>query len=259
MADIKNILGSLAPVSLSEMDNVRLMDRVDIKYVLSAGRLSDLLIRLNGNYKVLEIDGNRIFSYFTRYLDTSGYYFFNQHVRGKPERHKVRFRTYESTGTTYLEVKKRTNRNRTIKCRIKNDLTSDNRCDEKASVFLKEYIPGDALQLHPVLVNSFKRITLVGSAFNERATIDFDLSFSDNAGKVAGYPHAAIIEIKKPGRFSRSPMADILKELSVHPTGFSKYCFGTSVLYDIPRKNIMREKIILINRIENEYYRSNGS
>jgi hypothetical protein len=252
--EIANIVNSLDPVGLDEIDTVRLMNRIDTKFIFSTAKLRGILERINCHYKILEINEVRVFSYLTRYLDTSEYLFFNQHVTGKPERHKVRFRTYETTGTTFLEVKKRTNRNRTIKWRMENDLRSDNNCDDMANRFIKEYIPGEDLVLRPVLTNYFKRITLVEAGFNERVTIDYDLLFSDICGNQAGYPYVAIIELKRNGLVNHSPLASIMKNFSLHPAGFSKYCFGASVLYDIPRKNILKKKQSLINKIENEYY-----
>jgi hypothetical protein len=253
-SETANIMNSFEPVGLDEIDCVRLMNRIDAKYVLSAGKLRDIFERINGHYKVLQINEARVFSYLTRYLDTNEYLFFDQHVVGKPERHKVRFRTYESTGITFLEVKKRTNRNRTIKWRIENNLLSDNNCDDLACRFIKEYVPGAALALRPVLTSSYKRITLVEAGLSERVTIDCDLSFSDISGNKILYPFLAIIELKREGLGKKSPMADIMKDLSLHPSGFSKYCFGASVLYDIPRRNILKKQQSLIKLIENEYY-----
>ena len=42
---IKEVLDSFVPIGLGEMDRVRLMDRKDTKYVLSAGRIPDLLTK----------------------------------------------------------------------------------------------------------------------------------------------------------------------------------------------------------------------
>jgi VTC domain len=253
--EIKEVLDSFIPIDLEEMDNVRLMDRIDTKFVLSVRRIPDLLIRMDGGYKALEINKSRSFSYLTTYLDTSDYLFFNQHVTGKLERNKVRYRKYETTGTTYLEVKKRTNKNRTIKWRIENNLTCDNRCDDKAFEFINEYVPQKSLMLRPVLMNSFKRITLVRSDINERITIDYDLSFSDTDGKETRLPFISIVELKRQGFSDRSPVINILKEYSIHPTSFSKYCIGTAMLNDLPRKNILKAKLLLINKIENEHNR----
>jgi hypothetical protein len=251
--EIKEVLDSFIPISLNEMDNVRLMDRIDTKYVLSVQKIPDLLHRIDGGYSALEINGNRFFSYLTTYLDTSEYLFFNQHVTGKLERNKVRFRKYETTGTTYLEVKKTTNKNRTIKWRFENDLNPHNKCDDKACEFIKKYIPCESLKLQPVLISSFKRVTLVRSAISERITIDYDLSFSDTMGNKTNFPFLAIIELKQQGSFYRSPVANILKESLVYPTSFSKYCIGTSIFYDHPKKNILKTKLLLINKIQNEH------
>ena len=150
-------------------------------------------------------------------------------------------------------MKKTTNKNRTIKWRFENDLTSDNKCDENAFEFIKEYVPQKSLTLHPVLVCNFKRVTLVGSEINERVTIDYDLSYSDMDGNQVNFPFISIIEMKQQGFSSRSPVVNILKKYSIHPTSFSKYCIGTAIFYDIPRKNILKSKLLLINKIENEY------
>jgi hypothetical protein len=250
---IIEILDSFSPIGLEEMKTVRLMNRVDTKYVMSLGRLPDILTRMNGGYKVLEVNKNKSFSYDTIYLDTGDHMFFNQHVTGKLERNKVRYRKYESTGTTYLEVKKRTNKNRTIKWRIKNNFADNNTCDDRALEFIKEYVPLDSLTLKPVLINKFKRVTLVGSVINERITIDYDLSYSDTNGNQRSIPFIAIIELKREAFSDRSPVAGILKDCLIQPVGFSKYCIGSAILYDLPRKNVLKPKLLLINKIRNEF------
>src|SRR5665811_828700 len=138
--EIHTLLSSFVPIGLSEMDEVSLMNRVETKYVFSSGKLPDLLNRLHGNYKILEIDSIRTFPYYTTYLDTPALLFYTQQLRGKLNRHKVRYRYYESTGLSFLEIKKRTNKNRTIKWRIESQLNT-NSPDESASSFLKEYLP----------------------------------------------------------------------------------------------------------------------
>jgi hypothetical protein len=250
---IQKCLDSITPIGLDEMDNVRLMNRTDTKFVLSLKRIPELITRLEGGYKIMEIDNKRLFTYSTTYLDTIDYLFFNQHVTGKLERNKVRFRKYEDTGTTFLEVKRRTNKNRTVKYRIENNLTSDAACDVTALEFLKKYIQQSSLLLRPVLINSFKRVTLVGAEMNERVTIDYDLSFSNPNGAHSNMPFIAIIELKKDGYVKWSPAANILKNSFIHPTGFSKYCIGTSILNNHPRINMIKPKILLIKKIENEF------
>lgn len=251
--EIKGLLKSIAPITLNEMDNVRLMNRIDLKYVLPVNRIADLLSRLEGSYRVLEINAERLFSYNTTYLDTSDYLFFNQHVTGRLERNKVRYRTYEATSTTFLEVKRTTNKNRTIKWRIENPQPDGSVYNEKANEFIDKHIPHSSSLLKPVLINRFKRITLVGSEMNERVTIDFDLSFSKPYGSFTDLPFITIIELKKERTSERTAITKILKDLSIRPTGFSKYCIGSSILYDLPHINILKSKHLLIKRIENEY------
>jgi len=252
-SEISEILNAFEPIGLSEMDNVGFMNRIDTKYVFSAAKIPQLLNTLKRYYKVLEINNSRSLFYSTTYLDTPDYLFFRHHVTGMLERNKVRFRTYESTGTTFLEVKRRTNKNRTVKWRIENSLIKGELCDNNASDFLRKYLPVSPLLLRPVLINRFSRITLVGVDMKERVTLDCNLSFTDNAGNSIQVPSIAIAELKRESGSNQSQIALELKNLHVRPTGFSKYCIGASLLYDLPRKNKIKSKILLINKIENEF------
>jgi hypothetical protein len=254
------ILDPFAPVGLNEMDSVRLMNRIDKKYIFSAARLPFLLSRLYNSYSVLEIDNIRSFSYATTYFDTYDYLFFKHQVTGKLERNKVRHRLYENTGTAFLEVKKRTNTNRTIKWRIKAEKMPAHKIEGCPGEFVNRLIPVKSDQLIPVLLNNFNRITLVNAVFTERVTIDYNVSFTDtdtdtDSGK-AEFPYLAIVEIKKASHSGRSEAEKVLREMSVRPTGFSKYCIGTAVMKDMPRKNILKQKLLMINKIKIEYDRS---
>jgi hypothetical protein len=253
ISEIEEGLNSFLPIDLDEMENVRLMNRTDTKYVLSLRRVPDLFKRLYDCYKILDINDIRSFSYSTTYLDSDDYLFYNQHINGKLERNKVRYRKYEVTGATFLEVKRRTNKNRTIKFRIENNLNPDSTCDDVALKFLKEYITQSPLFIKPVLINRFKRVTLVGIKLNERVTIDYDLSFSKPDGIQSILPFIAIIELKNEGNPNGSYMAKILKDSFIHQTGFSKYCIGTSILYNFPKYNIIKKKHLLIKKLENEF------
>lgn len=255
IAEIRNILDSFNSVRLEEMDKVRLMDRIDTKYLIPANRVPDLLDMMHGKYRVFEINNTRISSYTTVYLDTPDYIFFNQQVTGRTGRIKVRFRSYDSTGITFLEIKKKTKKNRTVKWRIENSL-SDSICNEKAIEFINSHVQLSSEGLKPVLTNSFKRMTFVGFDTLERITIDLDLSFSSTEGNSIGLPLLAIVELKSEGIASRSPFSRLIKQISAYPTGFSKYCIGCAMLYDLPMKNSLKPKLLLLNRIENEY---NGS
>jgi len=255
ISEVKNILDSFNSIRIEEMDNVRLMDRFDTKYLLPANRVPDLLRMMQSRYRVLEINKSRISSYTTTYLDTPDFAFFRHHVTGRTGRIKIRFRSYHSTGITFLEVKKKTKKNRTVKWRIENTF-SGNCCSESALEFITRHVKVNTSVLNPVLTSNFKRITLVGFNTPERVTIDMDLSYTGPVGEITGLPLIAIVELKSEGLAARSHFPGMIKQISVYPTTFSKYCIGNALMYDLPLKNILKPKLLLLNRIENEYNRS---
>jgi hypothetical protein len=250
--DIHTLLSSFVPIALDEMDSVRLMNRVEIKYVFSAKKLPELLKHLSSGYKVLEINTIREFPYHTTYLDTPDLMFYTQQVRGKLNRHKIRYRRYESTGVSFLEIKKKTNKDRTIKWRIENYLNMHSP-DNNASAFMKKYLPYNSLDLSPVLINKFTRITLVEKEFKERITLDYNIAFSSTEGRDIKIPFLAIAEIKRDGYLSQTPFAVIMKMHGIRPNNFSKYCTGSALVRNIPRINTLKPKLLLINKIQNEY------
>jgi hypothetical protein len=251
-ADIAEILKKFDPVGLQEMDSVRLMNRTDTKYVFSVQKLPELLEKTIGKYHILKIDNQCDFIYKTTYFDTSDFLFYNQQIKGKLKRFKVRYRIYEASGISFLEVKCKTNKNHTIKYRIRNNLKGDY-FDSQAIKFLQDLIPIDSSGLKPVLNTRFIRLTLVGLETLERITIDYNLSFSNEAGNKVELPFLAIAELKRTGFSIRSPFCQVIKELKIRETGFSKYCIGNSLLYDLPKKNILKPKLLLMNKIENEF------
>jgi hypothetical protein len=255
---VNSILNSFSPVTLEEMDSVRLMNRLDTKFVFSAGLLPDFLSSLIQSYKVLEIGQRRNFLYNTRYLDTEEMLFYHQHVTGKLARHKIRFRKYESSGITFFEIKKKTNKNRTVKWRIEDTFNADIR-DEKASLFIRKHIPLSSFTLQPGIENKFNRVTLVGTETKERITFDHCISFSSLDGNMAELPYLAIAEIKSEGFPSSSPFVLAARKMGIKSTAFSKYCMGNALLRDLPKKNILKQKILLLNKIENEYSKFNCS
>ena len=255
VSHISALLSHFPEISLPELEEYGLMDRIDTKYVFSSSKIPAILNELNGKYRVLEIDSNRVFPYHTTYLDTSEWLFFRQHITARGVRSKVRFRKYELSGKSFLEVKKRTNKLRTLKWRIPKELLPDEANDEEFERFVKKHVSADTPSLHPVLINRFNRITLAGITIRERVTIDFNISFSDPSENGFSMPFIGIIERKSPDYSNRSPLTEALKRNAVYPTGFSKYCLGTASLYNIPRKSLIKPKLLLLNKIENEHNR----
>ena len=89
---MQRILSTYSPISLDEMQGIKLMNRIDTKFVTTTGVLSQLLLMANGAYRVQEIGGERNMRYNTTYLDTPDYQMFYAHQWGHANRQKVRFR-----------------------------------------------------------------------------------------------------------------------------------------------------------------------
>lgn len=253
--EIITALNSLDPFGLDAIGSVRFMNRIDTKFVFSVRKIVDLIDLMNGKYKVLEIGNMRTLPYHTTYMDTPDYLFYNQHVRGELERHNIRYRKYEYTGESFLEIKKKTNKRRTIKRRIVNNFKSGS-FDYQAESFMSEHLPVKPALLKPVLINRFTRATLTGLESNERITIDYNISFSEttNGGQIE-MPYLTIVELKKERHSSCSPFKSLIKQLNIYPTGFSKYCTGNAILNDKLRRNMIKPTLLLLNKIENEYIR----
>ena len=111
-------LDSFDPISLSEMDDVTLMNRADTKFVFSITTLLKVIHKLSYHYRVLEIKGVRLSAYQSLYFDTDDFQFYHQHHNGKTNRNKVRYREYIDSNLSFLEVKRKNNKGKTIKKRI---------------------------------------------------------------------------------------------------------------------------------------------
>jgi hypothetical protein len=247
---IEGILKTFRPISLKEMDTVELMNRIDSKYIFGINLLPEILTDSKEHFKVLEINSERLFRYTTTYYDTTDLAFFRNHISGKLNRHKIRHRTYESTGVSYLEVKFKTNKNRTIKWRMKDDINEYFNPEASNFVLNRANIPAD--KLHPVVTNCFKRITLVNIEDKTRITLDFDLSFKGNTIQKT-LPYLAIAEIKQEGRGCNNLFVQILKKKGIRQSGFSKYCVGSALLDETSRVHTLKPKILELKKIEKEY------
>jgi hypothetical protein len=250
--EIISALDTFEPLPLYKMSKVTLMDRTDIKYVFSVKRLPELLIRLNDKYKVMEILKERSFPYSTTYLDTHDLLFYRQHVTGKLERYKIRFRKYESSGVSYLEIKKKTKKNRTEKVRIANHFNPDG-FDQRADCFITTHTPYKSQSLKPILISTFKRTTLVNLESNERITIDFDLKFSSPGIEPVGLPSIAITELKRDRFSNHSPFIEVIKDLGIHSARFSKYCVGSHFTGSVSSYGHIKPMLLIIKKIEDEY------
>jgi hypothetical protein len=250
-SEINSVMQSFIPVRLNEMNHVSLMNRVERKFIFPVKLIPEILDNLKFDYMALDIERSRSFRYHTTYLDTKEMFFLNQQVNGKLNRFKIRYRVYEDSGLSFLEIKKRTNRNSTLKWRIKNDLTCVDP-DENGVEFIDSCLNYYPEGLRPVLINRFSRSTLVGISSGERLTIDYNIGFTSIEGKTVELPFLAIAEVKKERISTQTPVNITMKKFGVKPCGFSKYSIGNVLVNDICKKNILKEKLLLIKKIEDE-------
>jgi hypothetical protein len=238
------LLSDFKPISLAEMDKVKLMDRVDSKFILPFEKLSCILTRLPSEYYVLTIKDHKVFSYQTDYFDTADLNMYSDHHNGKMNRYKLRQRAYIESDIRFLEVKFKSNKGRVIKDRIQRTYT-DHGDFEK---FVKEFTPYKPEQLSIVIENRFNRFTLVDCKLQERVTIDFNLMFSDRE-QHAALNGLVIIEVKQNKNSRQSPVFKALRENRIRPESFSKYCLGVALLNRAGKSNNFKETINLINKL----------
>lgn len=245
-------LEKLAPVTLEEMDAVKLMNRIDTKYVTDESTLIQILSEAaKAGYRVLETEGMRISPYDSIYFDTAGLKMFYDHHNRRLVRQKVRTRSYVNSGATFLEIKRKNNKGRTKKKRIGIPVTelNDFSADAKACEYLADHSWFRAQELTPAVETMFHRITLVNSAMTERLTIDTLLQFNNfRNGNQTSLQNAVIIELKQDGR-ARSRMKNILLDLRVKPVRVSKYCIGVTLTDASAKTGRFKEKVRTIEKI----------
>lgn len=168
-------------LDLDRIAAVRLMNRVDTKYLVDEALCMELLERAADQYYVQIIDDCRACRYATLYYDTPQWDMYHMHHNRRLTRQKIRTRTYVETGVTYLEVKNKSNKGRTHKRRMALDrsLFAAAATDTAAADFLRREARYAPETLSPSLATRFVRVTLVNRAMTERLTIDFDLHFDN--------------------------------------------------------------------------------
>jgi hypothetical protein len=216
------MLDKFQPISLAEMSAVRLMNRVDTKYVTTHATLCRLLEAAVDDYRIQVIDGICNLPYYTRYFDTSAATMYTEHLRGRKRREKIRIRRYESSGISFLEIKQKNSKGRTCKQRISCNAFTDETC----APFIDDNSIYRYAELNEKVENRFDRITLVSKAMNERVTIDTHLRFHNLSTDVCcALNDVVVIELKRDGG-KASTLTHLLRNERVFPSSFSKYCMG---------------------------------
>lgn len=251
---IRQIVGEMPPITLDEMKSIRLMKRMDQKYVTNIPTLINLLQLAKRDYRVQVVEGERLCGYATTYFDfpDSTHSMFREHETGRKPRRKVRVRTYLESNITFLEVKRKDNHGKTSKTRISVPSLEAVTRQGVGADFVEQACGLRLDELKPAVGNRFKRITLVNSAMTERLTIDFGLHFhSYTTGEDAEMDNVVVVELKRDGRVP-SPILPMLRQLRIHPAGFSKYCIGASVTGSQQRINRFKKRLVKVRKVASQ-------
>jgi hypothetical protein len=249
------ILEKYDTITLDEMRAIRLMNRIDTKFVTTVPVLSRLLRLASDDYFVQQVNGDRTSPYYTLYFDTPDCAMYQRHEVGHLERQKIRVRSYMNVGLSFLEVKTKNNHGRTKKKRISlEDFTPEQRSAfnvQHAAYgdFIRTHLRYDPLTLSQQIENRFDRITLVNRAKTERLTIDTNLRFHNIAtGNYRFMEGLVVIELKRDGLCS-SPILPLLCQLRIRPHGFSKYCVGSALTNEDLRRNRIKPRLHSIEKM----------
>lgn len=229
------------------MDGVKLMDRTDTKFAFRLNQLEPFLKKMQAFYKVLEVNKERIQAYNSLYFDTNDRKFYIDHHNSRVNRNKIRFREYVGSGLTFLEVKLKNNKGKTIKKRVKVPKISS-QLSAKQKAFIEKII-GRNLEVSAKQWIRFSRITFVHKEQKERLTIDVDLSFKNNEKK-GDLKDIVIAEVKQERMSRSSDFMRIAKEMSILPMRLSKYCISTMQLHPNIKQNRFKKKQLFINKLK---------
>lgn len=246
MNDLETILSDFSTVSLEDIDEVKLMNRIDRKYWFHVSLLDQILEKTLLYYDILEINGERLMEYQTTYFDTSENTMYLKHHNRKLNRHKVRRRKYVSTGNNFLEVKLKTNKKRTVKTRIETDFNLSDFSNKEIG-FINDFSPFGNAELIPKLSNKFKRLTLIHKNKIDRCTVDISPKFWNNSSEI-GFDNLVIFELKRGRSLKSSPIITMLRKNKIRQRGLSKYCTGRAMLEPDLKQNAFKPRLRFLHK-----------
>jgi hypothetical protein len=250
MNEIKELLDPFEPITLQEMDRVKLMNRMDTKFAFRFSELNTLLPLLTLNYRVLTIEGTNTPHYESLYFDDERFSFFRDHHNGKGDRFKVRIRKYVESNLFFLEIKHKI-KGRTDKKRIVTDQFNEV-LPESDLAFVQKELQANK-NLVPTMWNSFQRITLVSKTENERLTLDFNILFEKDGVKKS-FKQLVIAELKQEDLNRNSVFYQLMKGQRIRPYRLSKYCLGSVEIYGEEKLkfNRFKKKLLYLKKINHD-------
>lgn len=236
------------PVSLAGLDKVKLMNRVDSKYIFHRRHLDAILAEVAKDYAILEINEKRVFDYASLYYDTPDYALYLQHHNGKNNRVKLRYRQYIDTGDVFFEVKKKVKGARTDKYRVKQPAIEEVKVGPDANQLMQKLDVVQPVEVEGKTWIYYKRITLAAHASEERVTIDLDMRFKD-ARTEMDFPELVIAEVKQARLSRHSPIVVALHKRRIPDFRISKYSLAVAMMVPGIKTHLFKSKIKRLHKI----------
>ncbi len=167
-------------ISLDELNQTSsYLKRIDRKFLVTASDFKEILKDIVNDFKILEINNKRIFSYDNVYMDTEEHLFYKQHQAKQNKRTKIRTRLYKDSDLAFFEFKQKENWI-TQKYRYSFPIEEHWTMTKGKKRFFEwvwqaMYNWEKAPTITPSIRTKYKRITLVSKDWSERLTIDFDI------------------------------------------------------------------------------------
>ena len=242
--DLSDLLNQFQSGSLENLEDMKLLNRRDRKYIFPNSILPNILEELTDNYYILQIDNNREFSYSNVYYDTDDFLFYKWHHNGKMNRYKVRYRHYIESDSHFVEIKHKSNKKKTFKERFEK-AGFEERINGNAEKAIKKAIGIETKQLKANVMINYSRITLFHKHQNEKVTIDRNLSFETN-GKLQHIANLVIAEVKRNGKLNANGFVEVAKKFAIRPISISKYCISLAFGIDNIKYNRFKPKLLKI-------------
>ena len=248
--ELLEVLNNFSIIELEDLLEGAQMERIDRKYPFHISRIPEVLKGLESDYKIVRAADSLISPYDSWYMDTPDLKFFREHHNGFQNRVKIRYRAYTRTHTTFLEVKRKSNKGLTSKERILCD-TMNYPFTADQLKFLEENMEGfDPHVLQPSVYIKYDRIAFTPFDGNERFSIDFNIS-ARIGDKTTNFGEAVILEVMQDRRHT-TPIILHMRDLRLREASMSKYCLTMSLLNKDLKSNLFNEDLRRLEKINNQ-------
>ena len=208
-------------ISLDKAKKIKLMSRVEKKYVCTEEDLIKIMQNMPDNYDIVSNNCITSLKYSSTYFDSDSLVMWNAHDTDEKHRQKIRVREY-FTGEKFLEIKdKNKETGLTKKTRIP---VESYKINDEINWISKNLIY-DTADLQKTLTITYYRITLINQDKLERVTIDKKISFTNHKTGITKHIDDVVIEIKQIENHESSFEQELIKE-NIQQQKFSKYYKG---------------------------------